>query len=56
MPGPTPIPEWLHLLTAFVVPGFSVRGFWSAVGGALSVSLVSWALNAGLKDRRGSRR
>jgi putative membrane protein len=43
-------------LTAFVVPGFSVSGFWSALAGALIVSLVSWILNAGVKDRRGSRR
>jgi putative membrane protein len=43
-------------LTAFVVPGFSVSGFWSALAGALIVSIVSWALNAGVKDRRGSRR
>jgi putative membrane protein len=43
-------------LTAFVVPGFSVRSFWSALAGALIVSLVSWILNAGVKDRRGSRR
>jgi putative membrane protein len=43
-------------LTAFVVPGFSVRSFWSALAGALIVSLVSWVLNAGVKGRRGSHR
>jgi putative membrane protein len=32
-------------LTAFLVPGFSVSGFWPAVGGALVVSVVSWILN-----------
>jgi len=32
-------------LTAWVVPGFSVDGFWWAVLGALLVSLVSWILN-----------
>ena len=32
-------------LTAFLVPGFRIGGFWSAVGGALVVSIVSWFLN-----------
>lgn len=29
-------------LTALVLPGFSVRGFWPAVFGAIVVSTVSW--------------
>lgn len=29
-------------LVALVVPGFSLSGFWTAVGAALVVSLVSW--------------
>ena len=32
-------------LTAYLVPGFSVSGFWPAVFGALLVSVVSWILN-----------
>jgi putative membrane protein len=38
-------------LTSAVVPGFEVRGFWSAFGGALIVSLLSWALNGFVSDR-----
>ena len=30
-------------LTALLVPGFEVDGFWPAVGGAMVVSIVSWA-------------
>jgi putative membrane protein len=29
-------------LVAWLVPGFEVSGFWTAVGAALMVSLVSW--------------
>jgi putative membrane protein len=32
-------------LTAWLVPGFSIDGFFSAVFGALLVSVVSWILN-----------
>jgi len=31
--------------TAFLVKGFTVSGFWSAVGGALVISLVTTVLN-----------
>jgi putative membrane protein len=30
-------------LVAWLVPGFEISGFWTAVGAALIVSLVSWA-------------
>lgn len=33
-------------LVAWLVPGFQVAGFWSAVGTALIVSLVSWAASS----------
>ena len=33
-------------LTAAVVPGFDISGFWGAFVGALVVTLVSWVLNA----------
>jgi len=32
------------------VPGFSIRGFGSALLGALVVSIVSWLVNAVLAD------
>jgi putative membrane protein len=38
-------------LTAAVVPGFEIAGFWSALFGAVVVSLVSWALNGALATR-----
>jgi len=37
-------------LTAAVVPGFAVAGFWSMLFGALVVSVVSWILNGLLLD------
>jgi putative membrane protein len=37
-------------LTAAVVPGFDIAGFWSALFGALVVSVVSWILNGLLLD------
>ena len=30
------------LLVALMLPGFRIAGFWTAVGGALIVSIVSW--------------
>src|SRR5213596_4339659 len=38
-------------LTASLVKGFEIHGFWAAVLGALLVSLVSWVLNAFLNDQ-----
>ena len=38
-------------LTAWVVPGFDVRGFWPALLGALIVTIVSWLLTAFVSDR-----
>lgn len=43
-------------LVAWLVPGFSIAGFWSALFGALVVSVVSWILNGlliGPKERPG---
>jgi len=37
-------------LTAAVVPGFEIAGFWPAMLGALVVSVVSWMLNGLLLD------
>ena len=33
-------------LVAGLVPGFQVAGFWSAIGGAILFSIISWALSA----------
>jgi putative membrane protein len=33
-------------LVAWIVPGFTISGFWTAVGAALIVSLVSWAASS----------
>jgi putative membrane protein len=38
-------------LTALLVEGFVVEGFWAAVLGALIVSVVSWGLTAFVSDR-----
>ena len=48
-------------LVAVLVPGFTVSGFWTAVGGAIIVSLVSWAAssvigNTGRIERFSARR
>lgn len=37
-------------LTAYLVKGFSVTGFWPAVGGAIIISLVTTILNAWTVD------
>jgi putative membrane protein len=39
-------------LTAALVPGFGISGFWPAVFGALIVSLVSWVVNATIVSER----
>ncbi|MCP9453016.1 MAG: phage holin family protein [Nitrospira sp.] len=41
----------LLALTAFLVKGFTVSGFWSAVGGALVISIVTTVLNHLTVDR-----
>lgn len=38
-------------LTSLLVKGFQVHGFWSAVFGALLVSVVSWLLTTFVSDR-----
>jgi putative membrane protein len=34
-----------------VITGFEVRGFWTAVAGALIISVISWALNTFISER-----
>ncbi|HEV8242643.1 MAG TPA: phage holin family protein [Nitrospirales bacterium] len=38
-------------LTSQLVKGFEVQGFWTAVFGALLISIVSWTVTALLSDR-----
>lgn len=38
-------------LVAWLVPGFEISGFWTAVGAALIVSLVSWAASSVIGTR-----
>jgi putative membrane protein len=35
-------------LVAWIVPGFHISSFWTAVGAALIVSLVSWAASSAI--------
>ena len=35
-------------LVAWIVPGFTISGFWTAVGAALIVSIVSWAASSAI--------
>jgi putative membrane protein len=41
-------------LTAYLVKGFSVEGFWPAVGGAIIISLVTTVLNTWTVDHQRS--
>ena len=43
-------------LTAYLVSGFSVTGFWPAVGGAIVISLVTMILNSWTSDRHQTER
>ena len=43
-------------LTAYLVEGFSVTGFWPAVGGAVVISLITMILNAWTADHRPTER
>ena len=40
-------------LVGMLVPGFHVRGFWTAFFGALIISIVNWALSAVFKGNDG---
>ncbi len=50
---PLVINALLMMLAVWLVPGFHVAGFWSAVAGSLVVSIVSFFL--GSSDRRDGR-
>ena len=41
----------LLMMVSGVIPGFEVHGFWSAVLGALLISLVSWLLNSFISEK-----
>src|SRR5947209_16358108 len=42
----------LFWLAAQLVGGFQVGGFWSAVGGAILYSIISWILSSLLLDKK----
>ncbi|HWU99046.1 MAG TPA: phage holin family protein [Oxalicibacterium sp.] len=42
----------LFWLTANLVGGFQVAGFWSAFGGAILYSIISWVLSSLLLDKK----
>ena len=35
-------------LVAWLIPGFQISGFWTAMGAAIIVSLVSWAASSAI--------
>jgi putative membrane protein len=37
-------------LVAWLVPGFTISGFWAAFFGAIVISLISWLLHAIVQD------
>lgn len=39
-------------LTALLLPGFTVAGFWSALFGAIIVAVVSWAATGLITDKK----
>ncbi len=41
----------LLLMVSGVVTGLEIRSFWSALGGALIIALISWLLMAFVSDR-----
>ena len=43
---------WMVLLTAAILPGFHIKGFWTAFGVALVISLVNWLVKEGYKKPR----
>ena len=38
-------------MASSVIPGFDIRGFWTALFGALIITLISWLLNAFISER-----
>jgi putative membrane protein len=45
----------LLMMASGVISGFEVRGFWSAVFGALLISIVNWFLSSFLASRKRER-
>ncbi|MCA1744009.1 MAG: phage holin family protein [Desulfonatronovibrio sp.] len=41
----------LLLMVSGVVSGLEIRGFWSALGGALIISIISWVLLSFVSDK-----
>ena len=42
-------------LAAWLVPGFTISGFWAALFGAIVISVISWLLSALLIDKKPTR-
>lgn len=42
----------LLMMASGLIPGFTVRGFWSAVFGSLLISIVNWLLSSFLSRRK----
>jgi putative membrane protein len=38
-------------LVAWIVPGFTIGGFWTAVGAAVIVGLISWAASSAIGSK-----
>jgi putative membrane protein len=38
-------------MASAVIPGFNVQGFWTAILGAMIISLISWLLNSFISDQ-----
>ncbi len=41
----------LLMMVSGVIPGFEVKGFWSAVFGSLLISVISWLLNSFISEK-----
>lgn len=41
----------LLMMVSGVIPGFEVKGFWSALFGSLFISIVSWLLSSFINDQ-----
>lgn len=41
----------LLMMVSGVIPGFEVRGFWSALFGSLLISIASWLLTSFINDQ-----
>lgn len=45
------INAFLLKMVSFLIPGFDVNGFWTALWGSLIITLVNWLLHRFINDR-----